>query len=134
MRGAYCDGTALRLRHDLPTPETAPGEVVLRVRLAGICDTDLQLAQGYMGFRGVLGHEFVGQTDAGRRVTAEINNPCRDCAVCRAGRPQHCPHRTVLGILGRDGAMAERVRVPAANLHEVPDGLDDREAVFIEPL
>jgi threonine dehydrogenase-like Zn-dependent dehydrogenase len=76
----------------------------------------------------------VGQTDAGRRVTAEINNPCRDCEVCRAGRPQHCPSRTVLGILGRDGAMAERVRVPVANLHEVPDALDDREAVFIEPL
>jgi threonine dehydrogenase-like Zn-dependent dehydrogenase len=107
---------------------------VLEVRAVGICDTDLQLAKGYMGFRGVLGHEFVGQTDSGQRVTAEINNACHACPVCRAGMPQHCPNRTVLGILGQDGAMAERVRVPVANLHEVPDSLEDREAVFIEPL
>jgi threonine dehydrogenase-like Zn-dependent dehydrogenase len=108
--------------------------VLLRVRCAGICDTDLQLAQGYMGFRGILGHEFVGETDDGHRVTAEINNACRKCATCQAGRPQHCPTRTVLGILGYDGAMADFVQVPARNVHRVPDEIDDRQAVFIEPL
>ena len=134
MRGVYCDGISVRLRDDLPVPEAGDGEVVLNVRAVGICDTDLQLARGYMGFRGVLGHEFVGQTASGRRVTAEINNACHRCPTCLAGRPQHCPNRTVLGILRHDGAMADVVRVPERNLHDVPDALEDREAVFIEPL
>jgi threonine dehydrogenase-like Zn-dependent dehydrogenase len=134
MRGVYCDGSSVHLRRDLPEPEPMLGEIRLRVRLAGICDTDLQLARGYMGFRGVLGHEFVGQTETGQRMTAEINNPCGVCATCRAGRPNHCPMRTVLGILNHDGAMADHVCVPKTNLHPIPDNLDDREAVFIEPL
>jgi threonine dehydrogenase-like Zn-dependent dehydrogenase len=134
MRGVYCDGTSVRLRRDLPSPSPADDEVVLRVRAVGVCDTDLQLAQGYMGFQGVLGHEFVATTPDGRRVTAEINNPCRLCPTCQAGRPRHCPNRTVLGILNHDGAMAERVAVPAENLHEVPDSIADHQAVFIEPL
>jgi threonine dehydrogenase-like Zn-dependent dehydrogenase len=87
-----------------------------------------------MGFRGVLGHEFVAEVAGGRRVTSEINAACHTCPTCRAGRPRHCPHRTVVGILGHDGAVAERVRVPLANLHDVPDAISDREAVFIEPL
>ncbi len=134
MRGVYCDGSSARLRRDLPRPDDAPGEVVLSVRLVGICDTDQQLARGYMAFQGILGHEFVAETPDGLRVTAEINNACHACPTCLAGHPSHCPHRTVLGILGRDGAMAEFVRVPCRNLHEIPDVLDDREAVFIEPL
>ncbi|AGA27288.1 MDR/zinc-dependent alcohol dehydrogenase-like family protein [Singulisphaera acidiphila] len=134
MKGLYCDGSSIRLRDDLPTPIPGPGEVLLRVRIAGICDTDIQLAKGYLGFQGVLGHEFVGQTNTGRRVTAEINNACHVCPVCLDGRPGHCPHRTVLGIVGHDGAMAEQVVVPQVNLHEIPDEIDDREAVFIEPL
>jgi threonine dehydrogenase-like Zn-dependent dehydrogenase len=134
MRGVYCDGAGIRFRDDLSAPQAGPGETILKVRAVGICDTDLQLARGYMGFRGVLGHEFVGQADDGRRVTAEINAACHRCPTCRAGRPGHCPQRTVLGILNHDGAMAERVRVPVANLHDVPDALSDREAVFIEPL
>jgi threonine dehydrogenase-like Zn-dependent dehydrogenase len=134
MRGVYCDGTGIRLRADLPEPQAGPEETVLRVRAVGICDTDLQLARGYMGFRGVLGHEFVAETADGRRVTAEINAACRACPTCRAGFPRHCPNRTVVGILNHDGAMAERVRVPLANLHDVPDAISDREAVFIEPL
>lgn len=134
MRGVYCDGTSASLRRDLPEPVPAAGEVVLRVRAVGICDTDLQLARGYMGFRGILGHEFVGQTADGRRVTAEINNACGHCATCRAGLPGHCPNRTVLGILNHDGAMADRVAVPEKNLHVVPDAIDDHAAVLIEPL
>jgi threonine dehydrogenase-like Zn-dependent dehydrogenase len=136
MRGVYCDGASVRLRRDLPDPAaaSAEGEVVLKVRAVGICDTDLQLARGYMGFRGVLGHEFVAQTGDGRRVTAEINNACRRCPTCLGGLHQHCPNRSVLGILNHDGAMADRVTVPARNLHEVPDSVDDLRAVFIEPL
>ena len=134
MRGVYCDGSSARLRRDLPEPEPRPGEVALRVRAAGICDTDLQLARGYMGFRGVLGHEFVGLAPDGRRYAAEINNACHACATCRAGLPGHCPNRTVLGILGHDGALAERVCVPERNLHAIPEAIDDVVAVFIEPL
>jgi threonine dehydrogenase-like Zn-dependent dehydrogenase len=134
MKGVFCDGAGIRLRDDLPEPLAGPEETVLRVRAAGICDTDLQLARGYMQFRGILGHEFVGERADGRRVAAEINAACHRCPTCRAGRPRHCPNRTVVGILNHDGAMAERVRVPVANLHDVPDAVSDREAVFIEPL
>ena len=134
MRAIYCDGSSARLRRDLATPDPGPGEVLLRVCRAGICETDVQLARGYMGFRGVLGHEFVGETDDGRRVTAEINNPCRRCRTCLAGRTHHCPNRTVLGILGHDGAMADYATVPEANVHDIPDAIDDRSAVFVEPL
>ena len=134
MRGVFCDGTSIRLRRDLPEPAPRPAEVEVQVRAVGICDTDLQLAKGYMGFRGVLGHEFVGVTSSGRRITAEINNSCHSCPTCLVGLSSHCPNRTVLGILGHDGAMADRVCVPERNLHTVPDCLEDREAVFIEPL
>lgn len=134
MRGVYCDGSSIRLRHDLPEPVEAEAEVMLRTRAVGICDTDLQLARGYMGFRGVLGHEFLALDPRGRRVTAEINNACHACPTCAAGHPGHCPNRTVLGIFRHDGAMADRVCVPARNLHVIPPEIDDRAAVFIEPL
>ena len=134
MRGLHCDGRSARLRRDLPEPTPAPGEVVLAVEWAGICDTDLQLARGYMGFRGTLGHEFVARDDRGHRVTAEINAACHACPTCLDGHPGHCPNRTVLGILGRDGAMADRVRVPIRNLHAIPDAIGGREATFVEPL
>jgi threonine dehydrogenase-like Zn-dependent dehydrogenase len=134
MRAVYCHGSGIQFRDDLAPVEPREGEVNLQVKAVGICDTDLQLARGYMGFRGILGHEFVGITADGRRVTAEINNPCLICPTCRAGLTRHCPNRTVLGILGHDGAMADRVCVPESNLHAVPDSIDDRSAVFIEPL
>ncbi len=134
MRGVYCDGSSIQLRRDLPEPVRRPEEIEVQVRAVGICDTDLQLARGYMGFRGILGHEFVGLTPTGQRVTAEINNSCQACPTCLAGHGNHCPNRTVLGILGHDGAMADRVCVPSRNLHAVPDSLEDQEAVFIEPL
>lgn len=134
MRGLIVDGNGVVLRRDLSQPRPGPGEVLLKVRLAGICDTDVQLSRGYMGFQGVLGHEFVAEDGDRVRYTAEINNACRDCPTCRAGRTNHCPGRTVLGILGHDGAFADWVTVPAVNLHRVPDAIDDRQAVFIEPL
>ena len=105
---------------------------------AGVCETDLQLIKGYMGFRGVLGHEFVGVAEsgplAGRRVVGEINCACWTCETCRMGLPTHCPNRTVLGILNHDGAFADLIAVPQRNLHAVPDSLSDDVAVFTEPV
>lgn len=125
---------------DHPTPLPATGEVLVRVRLAGICSTDLEIARGYMRFTGVPGHEFVGVVEQGpeplpgRRVVAEINCPCGACDLCRRGLANHCPRRTVLGIAGRDGAFAEFLTIPASNCHVVPDHLGDEQAVFVEPL
>jgi len=130
-----------RLASDHPEPTRAPGEVLIGLRLAGVCDTDLQLARGYMGYRGVLGHEFVGEVleadDArllGKRVVADINASCGTCAACVAGDGHHCPTRSVLGIAGRDGALAERFAMPRHTLVEVPDAVADERAVFAEPL
>lgn len=131
------DGPAL-----VEKPEPAvPGEAHVRVRLAGVCATDLELVKGYMGFAGTLGHEWVGEVEAapdprwvGRRVVGDINCPCGRCPTCLAGRPTHCPSRTVLGIVGRDGAFAEHLSLPVANLHAVPDAVPDDAAVFVEPL
>jgi threonine dehydrogenase-like Zn-dependent dehydrogenase len=121
-----------------PTPTPAAGEVLVRVTRAGVCETDLQLIKGYMGFRGVLGHEFVGVAEsgplAGRRVVGEINCACRTCETCLMGLPTHCPNRTVLGILNHDGAFADLIAVPQENLHAVPDSLSDDVAVFTEPV
>src|SRR5215468_7544241 len=139
MRALIWDGSAVRLV-DRPEP-TADGEmVVVRVHLAGVCNTDLELIKGYMGFRGVLGHEFVGTVIdgpaawRGRRVVGEINFACGRCRTCAAGLSRHCPTRRVMGILDADGAFAECVAVPAANLHAVPDRVPDETAVFTEPL
>lgn len=122
----------------VPRPQPLPGEVLVRVSCAGICETDLQLLQGYMGFRGTLGHEFVGVADtgryAGRRVVGEINCSCHQCPTCLEGLPNHCPQRSVLGILNHDGAFAEFIAVPERNLHLVPDHVSDEQAVFTEPL
>ena len=134
MRGVYCDGASVQFHRNLPRPEPMADEISLKVRVVGICDTDIQLARGYMGFQGIPGHEFVAETSSGKRVTAEINNACHHCAACEAGRQAHCPNRTVLGIFRHDGAMADYVNVPARNLHEIPDSIDDHAAVFIEPL
>lgn len=118
-----------------------PNEATVAVELAGICATDLELVKGYMGFSGVLGHEWVGRVLSapdpdwvGRRVVGDINAACGHCPTCLAGRPSHCPHRTVLGIAGRDGAFAEKLSLPLRNLHVVPEGVSDEQAVFVEPL
>ena len=111
---------------------------MVRVLCAGICETDLQLIRGYMDFQGVLGHEFVGivQTGplSGRRVVGEINCSCYRCEICLAGRPTHCPYRSVLGILNHDGAFADFIAVPQRNLHTVPDSMPTDVAVFTEPV
>jgi threonine dehydrogenase-like Zn-dependent dehydrogenase len=125
--------------HALPSPET--GEARIRITLVGICNTDLEIVRGYADFRGVLGHEFVGVVEeagetalVGRRVVGEISAYCGVCETCLAGRPTHCPHRTTLGIRGRDGALAEFLCLPVRNLHQVPECLPDEAAVFTEPL
>jgi threonine dehydrogenase-like Zn-dependent dehydrogenase len=110
------------------------------VVLAGICATDLEITRGYSGFSGIPGHEFVGVVESGprtwkgKRVVAEINCVCGRCDLCQHGLANHCRHRTVLGIAGRDGCFADLVRVPVRNLHAVPDAVNDEQAVFVEPL
>lgn len=141
MRALLLDGK-LRLVDDYPTPEPPPGEALIRVDVAGVCNTDLELVKGYLRFRGVPGHEFVGVVERapgaeaweGRRVVGEINVACSDCPTCRANHPTHCPHRTTLGIRGRDGAFAEYMTLPITNLHPVPAAISDEVAVFTEPL
>jgi threonine dehydrogenase-like Zn-dependent dehydrogenase len=116
-------------------------EALVRVLVSGICNTDLEIARGYAGFKGTIGHEFVGivehstnRTLAGRRVVGEINAGCGKCDLCRAGDSRHCASRTVLGIAGRDGAHAEFLQLPTENLLPVPDSIPDEHAVFTEPL
>ncbi|HYB98374.1 MAG TPA: alcohol dehydrogenase catalytic domain-containing protein [Candidatus Limnocylindrales bacterium] len=127
-----------RLQRDRPAPQPRDGFVRVRLIAAGICNTDLEIARGYMGFRGVLGHEFVGEAldgaMAGRRVVAGINFGCDACRWCDHGLSRHCPDRMVLGILGADGVLAEQFVVPERNLLEVPEGVSDEAAVFAEPV
>jgi threonine dehydrogenase-like Zn-dependent dehydrogenase len=125
---------------DVEVPE--PGdEALVRVLLSGICNTDLEIARGYAGFKGTIGHEFVGIVEAasdkawvGQRVVGEINAGCGKCPLCRGGDSRHCANRTVLGIVGRDGAHAEFLKLPEANLLAVPENIVDEHAVFAEPL
>lgn len=124
-----------------PEPPINEGDTLLKVRQAGICATDLEIVRGYMGFKGILGHEFVGEVvDSPRkdlikqRVVGEINIVCGRCDLCLAGLSTHCRNRSVLGILEHNGAFADFVRLPAENLHVLPDSIDDDQAVFVEPL
>ena len=128
---------------DYPVPVPCAGEALVRVRLAGVCATDLQLVAGYKGgYRGVLGHEFVGEVVAapaadewaGRRVVGEINIGCGKCEFCRRGLGKHCRNRQSLGIIGHDGVFADYLTLPVANLHVVPETVRDEQAVFTEPL
>ena len=140
MRALVFDQTlSLRPRH--PDPAGSDGDTLVRVLQAGVCATDLEITRGYMGFRGVLGHEFVGEVVAspdkdlvGQRVVGEINVVCGRCDLCLSGLSSHCRNRSVVGILNHDGAFADFLRLPAANLHAVPRSVDNDAAVFVEPL
>lgn len=139
MKALRVSGAELSLQ-DISKPSN-DGEALVRVLRSGICNTDLEIARGYAGFSGTIGHEFVGVVESandrlliGKRVVGEINAGCGACELCRRGDPRHCPNRTVLGIHGRDGAHAEFLRLPDANLIEVPEAVSDNSAVFVEPL
>jgi threonine dehydrogenase-like Zn-dependent dehydrogenase len=162
MRALVWDGRELRFDPAYPSPSVTKIEdggstmvgaaaggrrtasekprALVKVHIAGICSTDLQIFKGYMGFTGVPGHEFIGTVHegpdklVGRRVVGEINFPCGACDYCRRDLGRHCPNRSVMGILNADGAFAEYLSVPIENLHAVPDSVADEEAVFTEPL
>ncbi len=140
MEGLWIEEGRLTLRRDLPVPAPPEGEALVRVLRSGICGTDLELLRGYLPLIGVPGHEFVGLVEEGpaalrgQRVVGEINAACGRCPTCRAGRPRHCPGRTVLGIVGRNGAFARYLTLPAGNLHIVPASISIDAALFTEPL
>ncbi len=146
MRALVYDGTRLVLDQNYLLPPPVEGEALIRVLQVGICNTDLEIMRGYMDFRGVPGHEFVGIVEEiygkqgsdllGKRVVGDINAACHrpDCSYCQRGMPTHCPNRTTLGIVKRDGAFADYLMLPIENLHLVPDNVSDEEAVFVEPL
>ena len=140
MKGLQFDGK-LQLRHDLPLPKRSSGDALIKVLMAGICQTDIEITKGYMAFQGIPGHEFVGMVEAadsrsllGQKVVGEINCACRACDNCKAGMHNHCTKRSVLGIAGRDGAFAQYLSLPERNLHLIPDSIPDEDAVFVEPL
>ena len=127
---------------DVPVPQH-DGECLIRVTMAGICGTDLQILQGYAEFSGIPGHEFVGVVESapakdtrwiGKRVVGEINIGCGACEWCAAGVKEHCIDRAVVGIRRHQGAFAEFLTLPSVNLHAVPDAVDDEAAVFVEPV
>ena len=150
MRALVYQNNILTLEKSYRRPDLQPGEALIKVLQAGICNTDLEIVRGYMNFQGVLGHEFVGIVETvhegsgasaltsliGKRVVGEINAACHraDCPSCQRGMPTHCPNRTTLGIVNRDGAFADYLVLPTRNLHLVPDNVSDEEAVFVEPL
>lgn len=142
MKALWLEDKVLSLRNDLPDPEPQYGEALIRVDLAGVCSTDLEMVKGYYPFTGILGHEFVGTVLAapgapeweGRRVVGEITLYCGECPDCKRGDTGHCAKRETLGLIGKDGVFAEKLVLPLKNLHMVPDGVPDGKAVFTELL
>ena len=138
MKALFFDGS-LSLK-SVPVPEPVKGEVLINILYSAICNTDLEIMKGYMGFKGIPGHEFVGRVITpghpltGKIVVGEINCPCGKCYLCVTGRRFHCPDRTVLGIFNHPGVFAECIVLPVENLHLVPDNLAPKVAVFTEPL
>ena len=148
MNALWLEDNKISLR-EIPEPRKE-NEALIKIRKAGICSTDLELVKGYYPYRGVIGHEFVGEVVSltpspspvgrgvgvrvGDRVVGEINAACGHCEQCMNGRPTHCENRTVLGIVNRDGTFAEYTQLPVTNLHRVPDSVPDEMAVFTEPL
>ncbi len=140
MKAIYFDGKKAELI-SARKPRLRAGESLIRIDTAGLCATDLEILLGYLEFRGILGHEFVGTVEsseneslAGKRVVGEIFVPCRECPACRESLEKHCPERTVIGISGRDGVFARYVALPDENLHVIPDSLTDEVAIFVELL
>ena len=140
MKAIFFENNRVSLR-EFPKPVPSKGEALIKIILAGICNTDLEILKGYMNFSGIPGHEFVGIVEEsvdkyliGKRVIGEINAGCGVCGRCRNGDPRHCAGRTVLGILNHDGAFAEYLTLPVENLIEVPDNISDETAVLVEPL
>lgn len=140
MKAIYFDGKNAELI-SARKPRLRIGEALIRVDMAGMCATDLEILLGYMEFRGILGHEFVGTVESseeksleGKRVVGEIFVPCRECSACQRGLEKHCPKRTIIGINGRDGVFAQYVALPNDNLHTIPDNMSDEEAIFAELL
>ena len=142
MRAVWLENQLLSVREDVPEPEPLKGEALVRVRMAGICGTDLELVKGYYAFRGIPGHEFVGeivqapttQQRIGQRVVADINIACGKCPDCQADRQHHCKDRRILGIKNCNGAFADFVCLPLQNLIPIPETVTDEAAVFAEPL
>ena len=135
----------LKLVEDYEKPIPKKGEALIKITLAGICNTDFEITKGYMGYNGILGHEFVGVVEdvnssdkslIGKRVVAEISYGCDkpDCTWCAVKNYRHCPDRKTLGIVNKDGCFAEYLTMPTNVLFEVPDSVTDEQAVFVEPL
>lgn len=141
MQALLFNGQELVYTADYEKPQLQPGEALIKVYYAGICNTDLEIMAGYKGFRGILGHEFVGVVEecevaeyVGKRVVGDINLGCGECESCLEGCPNHCTNRKVLGIMGKAGAFADYLTLPIRNLYFVPDTVSDLQAVFAEPL
>jgi len=142
MRSIWLEDQKLSIRDDIPIPTIMEGEALIKMRLAGVCSTDLELIKGYYPYDDILGHEFVGEvvkapghTDLiGKRVVGEISIYCGKCEACLKGRPSHCENRKTLGIHDHPGVFAEYLSLPVKNLHLVPDSVSDDEAVFTELL
>ncbi|RAQ40267.1 alcohol dehydrogenase [Arthrospira sp. O9.13F] len=140
MKAVWLEHQQLELRTDIPTPTPSPGEALVRVLRAGICNTDLELLRGYYPYQGIPGHEFVGVVEQGppnllgRRVVGEINAACGKCRFCLTQQPTHCENRTVLGIVNRNGAFADYLTLPVQNLHLVPHSVSTDAATFTEPI
>ena len=139
MKATFFDGKQMIFDNNYPDPKF--NETLVQVNLAGICGTDLEILNGYMKYSGILGHEFVGTVVKSnnpnlidKRVVGEINAGCTKCDFCIRGMERHCPSRTVLGILKRNGSFAEFLSLPEKNLHVIPDSISDEQAVFVEPL
>ena len=141
----FSDKEGLRLDKNYEKPVPKKGEALIRVTLAGICNTDFEITKGYMGYNGILGHEFIGVVEeingedkslVGKRVTAEISYGCNDpeCEWCAVKNYRHCPNRHTLGIWRKDGCFAEYVTMPTNVIFEIPESVEDEQAVFVEPL
>ena len=140
MKAVFFDGESIKLK-EVSKPIPQKDEALIRLLYSGICNTDLEIIKGYMDYKGILGHEFVGIVEScknknliGKRVVGEINCGCGECSYCQSGLSRHCPNRTVIGIDRRDGAHAEYLTLPAANLHILPDNVSSLNGVFAEPL